>query len=150
MAPLLDIENLKTYFYQKDSVVPAVDGVDLQIKKGETVALVGESGCGKSMTSLSIMGLVPSPGGKIVDGSVKLEGTDLTKLTEDELCKVRGKDISMIFQEPMTSLNPVLTIGEQIIEVITYHQEVSRNEARKIGIEMLEKVRFFLADKNKR
>src|SRR5699024_9721988 len=112
----------------------------------ETVALVGESGCGKSLTSLSIMGLVPSPGGKIVDGSIKLEGTDLTKMSENELCKIRGKDISMIFQEPMTSLNPVLTIGEQIIEVITYHQDVSRVEARKIGIELLETVGFSRAD----
>lgn len=146
MAPLLEVENLKTYFIQKKHVVPAVDGVDLHINKGETVALVGESGCGKSLTSLSIMGLVPSPGGKIVDGSIKLEGTDLTKMSENELCKIRGKDISMIFQEPMTSLNPVLTIGEQIIEVITYHQEVSRNEARKIGIELLETVGFSRAD----
>src|SRR5690625_6999705 len=102
------------------------------------------------MTFLFMMGLFPEPNGIIVKGRIILEGTDLTKLSENELCKIRGKDISMIFQEPMTSLNPVLTIGEQIIEVITYHQEVSRNEARKIGIEMLEKVRFFLADKNKR
>lgn len=146
MAPLLEIENLKTYFIQKNNIVPAVDGVDLHINKGETVALVGESGCGKSLTSLSIMGLVPKPGGKIVDGSIKLEGKNLTKLSENELCKIRGKDISMIFQEPMTSLNPVLTVGEQIIEVITYHQKVSRAEARNIGIELLETVGFSRAD----
>lgn len=141
MEPLLEIENLKTYFYQKKDVIPAVDGVDLHIKKGETVALVGESGSGKSMTSLSIMGLVPS-GGKVVEGSVKLLGEDLAQLSESEMTKVRGKDISMIFQEPMTSLNPVLTIGEQIIEVITYHQKLSRSKARKVGVELLETVGF--------
>src|SRR5699024_5592971 len=141
MEPLLDIENLKTYFTGKKEVVPAVDGVDLQIKKGETVALVGESGSGKSMTSLSIMGLVP-PGGKIVDGSIKLEGKELTNLSEAELSKIRGKDISMIFQEPMTSLNPVLTIGEQITEVITYHQNLSKTKARDVAVELLETVGF--------
>lgn len=145
MAPLLEIENLKTYFTNKKGTVPAVDGVDLHINKGETVALVGESGSGKSMTSLSIMDLVPS-GGDIVDGSVKLEGKDLVKLTEKEMTKVRGKDISMIFQEPMTSLNPVLTIGEQIIEVITYHRKISRSEARKVAIELLETVGFSRAE----
>lgn len=139
---LLKIENLKTYFYQRNKVLPAVDGVDLKIRKGETVALVGESGCGKSMTSLSIMGLVPEPNGRIVNGSIKLEDTDLTKLTEDEMCKIRGKDISMIFQEPMTSLNPVLTIGEQIIEVITYHQDQTRKQARAVAEEMLKTVGF--------
>src|SRR5690625_2383140 len=132
MSNLLEIKDLKTYFIQRNHVVPAVDGVDLTIKKGETVALVGESGCGKSLTSLSIMGLVPEPNGKIVNGSIELVGRDLTQLTDVEMSKVRGKEISMIFQEPMTSLNPVLTIGEQIIEVITYHQDLSRREARKV------------------
>src|SRR5699024_10529330 len=110
---------------------------DLHINKGETVAVVGESGCGKSMTALSIMGLVPQPGGKIVDGNISMEGVDLTKLPDNDLRKIRGKDISMIFQEPMTSLNPVLTIGEQIIEVITYHQKISREAAREKAIELL-------------
>src|SRR5690625_5035930 len=143
---LLNIENLKTYFYQRNKILPAVDGVDLKIRQGETVALVGESGCGKSMTSLSIMGLVPEPNGRIVKGRIILEGTDLTKLSENEMCKIRGKDISMIFQEPMTSLNPVLTIGEQIIEVITYHQGLSRKEARKLATELLETVGFSRTD----
>lgn len=141
MSSLLEIKNLKTHFFKRKHIVPAIDGVDLQIKKGETVALVGESGCGKSMTSLSVMGLVPT-GGKIVDGSIKLEGKDLTKLSEKELAKIRGKDISMIFQEPMTSLNPVLTIGEQITEVITYHQGITKKEAKTVAIELLETVGF--------
>lgn len=142
MTSLLSVENLKTYFFNKKKVMPAVDGVDLQINKGETVALVGESGCGKSMTSLSIMRLVPEPGGKIVEGKVTLGETELTDLSEDEMCKIRGKDISMIFQEPMTSLNPVLTVGEQIIEVIKYHQGLKRALAEKRAIELLEMVGF--------
>lgn len=142
MSALLEVRNLQTHFFRKKESVPAVDGVDITIKKGETVALVGESGSGKSITSLSIMGLVPSPGGKIVGGEVVFEGKDLTKLTENELCKVRGNDISMIFQEPMTSLNPVLTIGEQITEVLTLHQKLSKREATKKAIEMLELVGF--------
>ncbi|WP_243292224.1 ABC transporter ATP-binding protein [Bacillus sp. FJAT-47783] len=146
MTSLLTIEGLKTYFYQKKSVVPAVDGVDFRINKGETVALVGESGCGKSMTSLSIMRLVPEPGGKIIEGSIRLEDSDLCKLSEEEMCKIRGKEISMIFQEPMTSLNPVLTIGEQLIEVITYHEGLSRSSATKEAIKLLKMVGFSRAE----
>lgn len=146
MESLLSVENLKTYFFNKKKVMPAVDGVDLQINKGETVALVGESGCGKSMTSLSIMRLVPEPGGKIVEGTISLQDTKLTGLTENEMCKIRGKDISMIFQEPMTSLNPVLTIGEQIIEVLTYHQDLKKTEAKRKAIELLEMVGFSRAN----
>ncbi len=142
MSCLLEVKNLKTHFFKKKSVIPAVDGVDLVIHKGETVALVGESGSGKSITSLSIMGLVPSPGGKIVDGEIILDGKNLVAMSEKELCKVRGNEISMIFQEPMTSLNPVLTIGEQITEVLTYHQKMSKNEAIKKAIELLEMVGF--------
>ncbi|MCC3355608.1 ABC transporter ATP-binding protein [Bacillus sp. REN16] len=142
MATLLEVKNLKTYFYKKKTVIPAVDGVDLKINKGETLAIVGESGSGKSITSLSIMKLVPSPPGKIVDGEIILDGRNLVELSEAEMCKVRGNDVSMIFQEPMTSLNPVLTVGEQIIEVLMYHQKLSKAEATKKAIEMLELVGF--------
>ncbi|MDR4887023.1 ABC transporter ATP-binding protein [Fredinandcohnia sp. QZ13] len=142
MSTLLEVKNLKTYFYKKKTVIPAVDGVDLKINKGETLAIVGESGSGKSITSLSIMKLVPSPAGKIVEGEIVLDGRDLVDLSEAEMCKVRGNEISMIFQEPMTSLNPVLTVGEQIIEVLMYHQKLSKVEATKKAIEMLELVGF--------
>ncbi|WP_417897318.1 ABC transporter ATP-binding protein [Bacillus haimaensis] len=142
MSALLEVRNLQTHFFRKKQAIPAVDGVDISIKKGETVALVGESGSGKSITSLSIMGLVPSPGGKIVGGEILFDGKDLTKLTESQLCKVRGNEISMIFQEPMTSLNPVLTIGEQITEVLMLHQKMSKTAAVKKAIEMLELVGF--------
>ncbi|MBA4536459.1 ABC transporter ATP-binding protein [Bacillus aquiflavi] len=142
MTALLEVKNLKTYFKKKKLDIPAVDGVDLTINKGETVALVGESGSGKSITSLSIMRLIPSPPGKIVAGEINFAGQDLVKLSEDEMCKIRGNDISMIFQEPMTSLNPVLTIGEQITEVLIYHQKMTKSAASKRAIEMLEMVGF--------
>ncbi len=140
MEELLRVENLKTYFFDKKKTIKAVDGVDFAIKRGETVALVGESGCGKSMTSLSIMRLVPAPYGKIVEGEIHLEGKNLVRYTENEMCKIRGNDISMIFQEPMTSLNPVLTIGEQITEVITYHKRLPRKKAVQQAIELLKLV----------
>nr|WP_249745203.1 ABC transporter ATP-binding protein [Mesobacillus boroniphilus] len=123
-------------------MIPAVDGVDLVINRGETVALVGESGSGKSITSLSIMRLIPSPPGEIVDGQIHFDGRDLVKASEEEMCKIRGNDISMIFQEPMTSLNPVLTIGDQIMEVLTYHQGLNNAMAKKKAVEMLELVGF--------
>jgi peptide/nickel transport system ATP-binding protein len=142
VTALLELKNLKTYFKRKKALIPAVDGVDLVINRGETVALVGESGSGKSITSLSIMRLIPSPPGEIVDGQIYFDGRDLAKASEEEMCKIRGNDISMIFQEPMTSLNPVLTIGEQIMEVLTYHQGLNNAMAKKKAIEMLELVGF--------
>ncbi|MFT4412507.1 ABC transporter ATP-binding protein [Fredinandcohnia humi] len=142
MAALLEVKNLKTHFFKKKTVIPAVDGVDLSINKGETVAIVGESGSGKSITSLSIMKLVPSPAGRIVEGEIILDGKNLVNMSESEMCKVRGNEVSMIFQEPMTSLNPVLTVGEQIIEVLMYHQKMTKVEATKKAIEMLEMVGF--------
>ncbi|HYF91377.1 MAG TPA: ABC transporter ATP-binding protein [Symbiobacteriaceae bacterium] len=134
---LVDIRNLKTYFYTEDGVVPAVDGVDLYVKRGETLGVVGESGCGKSVTSLSVMRLIASPPGKIVGGEIIFEGEDLLKKTEPEMRKIRGNDISMIFQEPMTSLNPVYTIGDQISEAIILHQGLSKKEAIDKAVEML-------------
>ncbi len=142
MSALLEVKNLKTHFFKKKQVIPAVDGMDLTIKKGETVALVGESGSGKSMTSLSIMRLVPSPGGKIVDGQIMYDGKDLLTISENDMVDIRGNDISMIFQEPMTSLNPVLTIGDQITETLIAHQKLSQREAKKRAVELLEMVGF--------
>lgn len=142
LSTLLDVKNLKTHFFNKKKVLPAVDGVDLKIREGEVVALVGESGCGKSMTSLSIMRLVPTPGGKIVAGEVNFDGVDLVNLTESDMCKIRGKDISMIFQDPMTSLNPVLTIGNQLSEVLVYHQKLKLKEALAKSVDILRLVGF--------
>ncbi|ASB60411.1 peptide ABC transporter ATP-binding protein [Bacillus sp. A053] len=146
MSTLLEVNNLKTYFFRKKEPIPAVDGVDFHISKGETVALVGESGSGKSITSLSIMGLVQSSGGKIMDGSIKLEDKDLTSFTENDYCKIRGNEVSMIFQEPMTSLNPVLTIGEQITEVLIYHKNMKKKEACQRAVELLQMVGFSRAE----
>ncbi|OYD08610.1 ABC transporter ATP-binding protein [Paludifilum halophilum] len=141
MTALLHIRNLKTYFFGDDGTVPAVDGIDFSIGKGETLALVGESGCGKSLTSLSVMGLVPGTG-RIVEGEVLLEGENLVEKTEEELSRIRGNEISMIFQEPMTSLNPVLTVGEQIMEGLLLHQRLSRQAARERAVQMLKLVGF--------
>jgi oligopeptide/dipeptide ABC transporter ATP-binding protein len=138
---VLEIRNLKTYFATDAGLVPAVDGIDLKINKKETLALVGESGCGKSITSLSIMGLVPS-NGKIIEGEILFEGEDLTKKSEEELTQIRGNQISMIFQEPMTSLNPVLTIGDQLTEGLIRHKGLKKSEARAKAIEMLKLVGF--------
>jgi len=137
---LLEVRGLKTYFYTEDGVVPAVDGVDFSLDKGETLGIVGESGCGKSVTSLSIMRLVPSPPGKIVSGKILFKGEDLVKKSEAGMREIRGNDISMIFQEPMTSLNPVFTIGNQITEVIELHQGLSKQQAINKAIEMLKLV----------
>src|SRR5215218_9692126 len=127
-APLLEVEDLKTHFFTRDGVVRAVDGVSFTIHPGETLALVGESGCGKSVTSLSAMRLIASPG-RIVSGAIRFQGRDLLGLTEREMRKVRGNEISMVFQEPMTSLNPVLTIGRQVAEALVLHRGLPRSQA---------------------
>ena len=141
-APLLDVQGLKTYFFTRDGVVRAVDGVSFSVGRGETLAIVGESGCGKSVTSLSILRLIASPPGRTVEGSVMFEGRNLLDLPEPEMRKIRGDAISMIFQEPMTSLNPVLTIGHQIAEALVLHRGLSREEAGARAIEMLRLVRM--------
>ncbi len=128
--PLLDVQDLQTYFYTEDGVVKAVDGVSFYINRKETLGIVGESGCGKSMTSLSIMRLVPSPPGKIVGGKIFLEGRNLLELSSEEMRYVRGSDVAMIFQDPMTSLNPVFSIGHQLEEAILTHQDISEYEAK--------------------
>ena len=143
---LLEVEGLKTHFFTEDGVVPAVDGVSFHLNKGELVGIVGESGSGKSVTSLSVMGLIEEPG-RIVDGHIVYNGKNLVDLSESEMRKIRGNDIAMIFQEPLTSLNPVLTVGFQISEAIRIHQQVSKEEAQKKSIELLEKVRIPRAKK---
>jgi peptide/nickel transport system ATP-binding protein len=141
-APLLAVEGLQTYFDLRLGVVKAVDGVSFSLAPNETLAIVGESGCGKSITALSLMRLVPDPPGRIAGGSVKLDGVDLLKLDDEAMRGVRGKDIAMIFQEPMTSLNPVLTIGSQIAEVVLLHENVGRQQAWDKAIEMLRSTRI--------
>jgi peptide/nickel transport system ATP-binding protein len=140
--PLLELRNLKTWFYTDEGIARSVDGVSYSILPGETLGCVGESGCGKSVTALSIMRLIPDPPGKIVEGQVLLEGADLVKLPEEQMRKVRGNKIGMIFQEPMTSLNPVFTIGDQIAEAVILHQHVGRREAKDRAIEMLRRVKI--------
>ena len=142
MTAQLEVESLGTWFYTRQGIVKAVDGVDFQVASGETLAIVGESGCGKSMTALSLMRLVPEPPGRIVSGTIKLGGRDLLALSEEEMRKVRGNEISMIFQEPMTSLNPVMTIGKQIAEALILHRNLSRRQAMKRAVEMLDLVRI--------
>ena len=139
---MLDVVDLHTHLFLRDGIVRAVDGVSLTVKAGETLGVVGESGCGKSMLALSILRLVPSPPGKIVGGRVLLEGRNLLDLADAEMRKIRGRDISMIFQEPMTSLNPVMTIGRQLGEAVTLHQGLSRQDAASKTIEMLRLVRI--------
>src|SRR6202023_4163348 len=141
-TPLLAVDGLKTHFFTRRGVVKAVDGVSFSLAAGETLAIVGESGCGKSVTALSLMRLVPDPPGRIVGGSVKLAGRELLTLDEEAMRRVRGKNISMIFQEPMTSLNPVMTIGRQITEALLLHEKLSRPAARRKAIEMLRLVRI--------
>ena len=139
---ILEVEGLQTYFFTRSGVVKAVDDVSFYLNKSETLGIVGESGCGKSITALSITRLIPDPPGKIVSGSITLDGRSLLDLSEAEMRKVRGNDISMIFQEPMTSLNPVLTIGQQIGETLVLHQGMTKQQALARSIEMLEMVRI--------
>jgi len=134
---LLEVENLKTHFFTRDGVVRAVDGVSFTIQPGETLALVGESGCGKSVTSLSILRLIASPPGRTVAGSIRFNGRNLLALTESEMRDVRGNEISMVFQEPMTSLNPVLTVGRQIAEALVLHRGLAYGAAVGRAVEML-------------
>jgi peptide/nickel transport system ATP-binding protein len=144
---LLDVKNLKTYFFTDEGVVRAVDGVDLYIEKGETLGVVGESGCGKSVTALSIMKLIPQPPGRIVEGQIGYNGANLADLPPNRMRKIRGKEISMIFQEPMTSLNPVFTVGEQIAEAIRLHEGLGRREAMAKTVDMLKLVHIPNADR---
>jgi len=137
---LLEIKGLKTHFFTDEGVVRAVDGVDLYIDKGETLGVVGESGCGKTVTALSIMRLIAMPPGRIVEGQILYQGRDLVTLPPAQIRKVRGKEISMIFQEPMTSLNPVFTCGEQIAEAIRLHEGLGRRDAMDKTVEMLKLV----------
>ena len=140
--PLLAIEDLQTHFFTRDGVVRAVDGVSYVVEAGETLAVVGESGCGKSVTALSILRLVPSPPGRIVGGAIRFEGVDLLQIGEGEMRRIRGNEISMIFQEPMTSLNPVLTVSRQITETLILHQGLTARAAAARAIEMLRLVRI--------
>ncbi len=140
MGKLLEVKNLKTQFFTQDGIVHAVNGISYEVNEGETVAIVGESGSGKSVGVMSLIRLIPEPPGKIVDGEAWFDGQDLLKLSEEELRRIRGKRIAMIFQDPMTSLNPVLTIGRQITEALELHLRMGKEEARKRAIELLEMV----------
>ena len=143
---ILQVKNLKTYFHTEAGLVKAVNDVSFNVEKGKTLGIVGESGCGKSITSLSIMGLVERPG-KIEGGEILFEGEDLLKMTEAQMRDIRGKKIAMIFQEPMTSLNPVYTIGQQLIEALLLHEKMTKQEAKARAIEMLKLVKIPLAER---
>ena len=137
---ILEIKNLHTYFHTDEGIIKSVNDVSYYVKRGETLGVVGESGCGKSVTAMSILRLIPSPPGKIESGEILFDGIDLTKIDYDELRKIRGNRIAMIFQEPMTSLNPVYTVGDQIMESIMLHMDKTAPEARELAINILEKV----------
>lgn len=141
-STLLKVENLKTYFYLSDGIAKAVDGVSFAIPKGKTLGMVGESGCGKTVTSLSILRLIPEPPGKIVEGKILFKQTDLIQLSRKQMRSIRGNHISMIFQEPMTSLNPVFTVGDQVAEVFQVHRKMKKREALQEAIRMLELVKI--------
>src|SRR5437867_5439163 len=140
MNQLLSIRGLRTWFYTESGVAKAVDGVDLDIAQGEVLGLVGESGSGKSVTALSILRLIPDPPGRIVEGEILYKGRDLLKISWEEIREIRGNEITMVFQEPMTSLNPVFTIGMQVMEVIQAHEKVSKQEAHRRAVEILTEV----------
>src|SRR6266571_9277553 len=142
MSSLLEVKSLQTRFSVEGGEFRAVDGVSFAIEAGRTLGIVGESGCGKSVTALSIMGLVPQPPGRIAGGEVLFEGEDLLKLSAGRLRDLRGDQLSMIFQEPMTSLNPAFPVGEQIAEALLRHRDISRNEAKNNAVEMLRRVRL--------
>ena len=141
-APILDVQDLKTYFFTRTGVVKAVDGVSFSLMPGETLGIVGESGSGKSMTALSIMGLVPAPAGRVVDGKILFQGEDLTQKTNSEMQRIRGQEICMILQDPMTSLNPVFTVGNQLIETIRTNTDAGGSGLRAKAIQFLEKVKI--------
>lgn len=140
MATLLEVKDLKTYFYTYEGVVKAVDGVTYELEEGETLGLVGESGCGKSVSALSIMRLIPDPPGKIVSGEIQFENEDILKVDMDDMRRIRGGKIAMVFQEPMTSLNPVLTVEKQLTETLELHMGMTRGEARTEAIDLLARV----------
>jgi oligopeptide/dipeptide ABC transporter ATP-binding protein len=144
---VLRVEGLKTQFFTRTGILPAVDGLSFTLKRGETLGIVGESGCGKSVTSLSIMGLIPKRAGGVAAGKIMYGGRDLLKVSEAQMRRIRGKDISMIFQEPMTALNPVLTVGNQIMEALFLHEDMSSKEARARAVEMLRLVHIPEAEK---
>ena len=142
--PLLSVKNLTVEFTIRDGVVPVIDDLSFDLIPGETLSLVGESGCGKSMTALAIMGLIPSPPGEISAGSIVFQGEDLVQASDRRLREIRGNEVSMVFQEPMTSLNPVYTVGEQIAETLRRHQGLTRNQAQAQAIEMIDAVQLSL------
>ncbi len=139
-APVLDVKQLKTSFFSSDGEIPAVDEISFSVRKGEILGIVGESGCGKSVTSLSIMKLIPQPPGKITGGEILLNGEDLVAASESRMREIRGNEVAMIFQEPMTSLNPLFTIGSQLVEGITIHKKIKKKEAASQAVEMLKLV----------
>ena len=140
MASLLEVKDLRTYFYTYEGVVKAVDGVSYELEEGETLGLVGESGCGKSVSALSVMRLIPDPPGKIVAGEIQFENEDILKVDMDDMRRIRGGKISMVFQEPMTSLNPVLTVEKQLTETLELHMGMTKGEARREGVDLLARV----------
>jgi peptide/nickel transport system ATP-binding protein len=142
MAPVLEVSGLSTVFHTRRGLVRAVQDVSFSVEAGETMAIVGESGCGKTITALSLMRLIPMPPGEIVSGSVRVAGTDLLRLSDREMRRMRGSQIAMIFQEPMTALNPLLTVGRQIVEMVRLHENLSRDAARRRAVEMLERVKI--------